>query len=494
MRIALVSPYDFPYPGGVTKHITNLAKSFRRCGHQVRIIAASSRDADEVPPDVIRISSFVVPVRYNGSVARISFSPRLARRVRALLRRETFDVLHLHEPTTPTLPWVVLRQAQKLLPQTALIGTFHAYRETPSLAYVCARPLFQRVVNCLDGRVAVSQVARDYISTYFPGSYRVIPNGVDVALFGEPSLEPLSQFSNGLNILFVGRLEPRKGFHYLIEAYARVKATLPEARLLVVGPYTAEDRTPYERDVRRLRLRDVHFIGYVPDEELARYYQNSHVFCAPSTGFESFGMVLLEAMAAGTPIVASDIEGYRAVVSHQVEGLLVSPRDPGALADALIRVLQRPDLRRAMSVRGRATASHYAWDQVAERVLDYYCEVLERKLGTRVVWNRRAKSRGVLPSGVHLSRVACACAAGTGACACAAGTSGMVCRIDGPTRLRCADRGCPAGPTPARPGSLIHVAGPPVVRRPGTGPGGTGERGEGQTGSEGWCPLRGKAG
>jgi phosphatidylinositol alpha-mannosyltransferase len=397
MRIALVSPYDFPYPGGVTKHITNLARSLRRRGHQVCVIAASSQDASDVPPDVIQVSSFVVPVRYSGSVARISFSPRLGHRVHALLRRETFDVLHLHEPTTPTLPWVVLQQARKLAPQTALIGTFHAYRESPSLPFDYARPILRRVVNHLDGRIAVSQVTCDYIRTYFPGSYCVIPNGVDLALFGNPSLPPLSQFSDGLNILFVGRLEPRKGLRYLTQAFARVKTIFPEARLLVVGFYTARDRLPFERELRRLRLRDVHFIGYVPDEELARYYQGSHVFCAPSTGFESFGMVLLEAMAAGTPIVASDIEGYRTVVNHKAEGLLVPPRDANALADALIYLLRRPGLRQAMGARGRATASRYAWDQVAGQVLDYYDDVLDWKLGTSTVWNKQVEPRSVSP-------------------------------------------------------------------------------------------------
>jgi phosphatidylinositol alpha-mannosyltransferase len=214
----MVSPYDFPYPGGVTKHVTNLAESFRRQGHQVSIIAASSQSVEKMPPDVIRVSSFVVPVPYSGSVARISFSPWLPHRVRTLLRRETFDVVHLHEPTTPTLPWAVSWQTQRLTPQTVLVGTFHAYRESPSFPYNCARPLFKRVVDRLDERIAVSAVARDYISAYFPGSYRVIPNGVDVALFGNPTFPALPQYADGLNILYVGRLEPRKGFRYLIKA------------------------------------------------------------------------------------------------------------------------------------------------------------------------------------------------------------------------------------------------------------------------------------
>jgi phosphatidylinositol alpha-mannosyltransferase len=163
---------------------------------------------------------------------------------------------------------------------------------------------------------------------------------------------------------------------------------VPEARLLVVGPYSVEERQPYEQALSLMGLGDVHFIGYVPDEELARYYQHSQVLCAPSTGFESFGMVLLEAMAAGTPVVASDIEGYRNVVTHRAEGLLVPPKDTPALADALIQLLQRPELNRAMGQRGQITASGYAWGRVADRVLDCYYEALEWKPGLDSVWDK----------------------------------------------------------------------------------------------------------
>jgi phosphatidylinositol alpha-mannosyltransferase len=399
MKIALVSPYDYPYPGGVTKHITNLAESFRRRGHQVRVIAASSRSPQDLPADVMCVSSFVVPVPYSGSVARISFSPRLPRRVRALLRQEAFDVVHIHEPTTPALPWAVAVETRKRSPGSALIGTFHAYREMPSFPYRCARPILRHLINRLDERIAVSAASSDYISAYFPGSYQLIPNGVDAALFGCRDLSPLPEFADGLNILFVGRLEPRKGFCYLLEAYARLKPALPGARLLVVGPYTAEDRLPFERELGRLRLADVHFVGYVPDAELARYYQSSHLLCAPSTGFESFGMVLLEAMAAGTPVVASDIEGYRHVVTPGAEGLLVPPRDPAALADALIYLLRSPSLRMDMGRRGRATAAGYTWDTVADRILDCYGDTLDRKREVDKVRGLQIAPRGLSPYG-----------------------------------------------------------------------------------------------
>jgi phosphatidylinositol alpha-mannosyltransferase len=364
MRIAMVSPYDFPYPGGVTKHITNLAESFRRQGHQVRIIAASTQSVEQLPAHVIRVSRCVVPVPYSGSVARVSFSPRLARRVGQLLRREDFDIVHIHEPTTPTLPWAVAEQARRLSLQTALVGTFHAYRETPSLPYKFARSIFRRVVNHLDERIAVSRAARDYISAYFPGAYQIIPNGVDAALFGKPDLPRLPRFLDGLNILFVGRLEPRKGFRYLVEAYARVKELLPQARLLVVGPYRPEDCLPFKRQLRRLHLEDVHFLGYLSDEDLARYYQNSQVLCAPSIGFESFGMVLLEAMAAGIPIVAFDIEGYRSVMTHQAEGLLVARKDVSAPGNGPARA--RDSLALYMGSSGRSGLSVLSWCTGAE--------------------------------------------------------------------------------------------------------------------------------
>jgi phosphatidylinositol alpha-mannosyltransferase len=269
------------------------------------------------------------------------------------------------------------------------VGTFHAYRESPSFAYSYARPIFCHVINGLDERIAVSPAARDYISAYFPGPYRIIPNGVDVTIFGNATLPPLPQFSDGFNILFVGRLEPRKGFRYLMKAYARVKTALPQSRLLVVGPYSVADRLPFERELRRLGLSGIHFIGYVPDEELARYYQCSQILCAPSTGFESFGMVLLEAMAAGTPIIASDIDGYCSVVKHQREGLLVPPKDVIALGDALIYLLQQPELRREMGQRGQATAARYTWDQIADQVLDCYHETLEQKQETDTRWSRQ---------------------------------------------------------------------------------------------------------
>lgn len=404
LEIALVSPYDVSCPGGVTKHVLNLQRVFHQMAQRCRILTVGSvcqqpeagnvsanarlahrSGAPPVPSELTCLSRFVVPVRYNGSVARLSLSPWLGRRVHQVLQRERFDILHVHEPANPTLSRLALHHTAWVSPATALVGTWHSYLETeggPHLMRLWQRHLWHLARSRsprLDGCIAVSPVVREYANQLARGMCRVIPNGVDLALFGNRSLPPLPDFSTGLNLLYVGRLEPRKGLTYLLEAYARVKVALPQVRLLIVGPYSVRGRRPFECLVRRLRLGDVHFVGYLPEQELARYYQHSAVFCAPACGSESFGMVLLEAMAAGIPIVASDIEGYRNVMSHQKQGLLIPPRHPMALADALLHLLKRPDLRQAMGACGRATAAQYAWENIAYQVLQYYNEVLERK-------------------------------------------------------------------------------------------------------------------
>ncbi|MBL7183605.1 MAG: glycosyltransferase family 4 protein [Anaerolineae bacterium] len=379
MRIALVSPYDYPYPGGVVKHIFYLDKEFRRLGHDVRIIAACSDEVGDVPPQVIKVSGSIVHIPAAGSVARITLSPRVYRRVKKILKQEQFDVIHLHEPMTPALPLAVLRHVP-LSPQSVVVGTFHAYRESAHPGYDYVKSIFEPFFGRLDGRIAVSEAVREYLTPYFPGDYRVIPNGIDLERFGDPALRPLERFDDGkLNILFVGRLEKRKGFKYLLQAFAQVKKAVPEARLIVVGAYDKEDKEPFVLYARQHRLRDVRFIGQVSEDDLPRYYRTCHVFCAPSTGFESFGIILLEAMAAGKPIVASDIDGYRGVLADGEEGLLVQPEDKRRLADALIRLLQDPAMRERMGRQGQATATDYAWQKVAQQILDYYQELLERK-------------------------------------------------------------------------------------------------------------------
>jgi phosphatidylinositol alpha-mannosyltransferase len=185
-------------------------------------------------------------------------------------------------------------------------------------------------------------------------------------------MPPFPQFKDGkLNVLFLGRLEKRKGLPYLLQAYAQAKARLPESRLIIVGP-DGGMRAGAEAFVRREGLTDVVFTGYVPEEDKPRYYRTADVFCAPNTGNESFGVILLEAMATGAPVIASNIEGFAYVVGHEQEGLLVPPRDASALADALVQLLGDADRRHELGRRGQEKARQFSWDRVSQQVLDFY--------------------------------------------------------------------------------------------------------------------------
>lgn len=371
VKIALVSAYDFAYPGGVTGHITKLEENFRRLGHEVVIMAPSSKSAQELGRLGLEVvGQRLVPFPSGGSAARISISPWLSGRVKRLIAEHGFDIIHLHEPLLPALPLTVLRFSKAIN-----IGTFHACHPS-SRGYGYWRGLLMRWFRRLHGKIAVSRPAMEFTSRYFPGYYNIIPNGIDLGHFS-PHHPPLEEYSDSkLNILFVGRLEKRKGLDHLLGAYRQVKARLPQTRLLVVGP---RDRSGhlYEQMVRACGLKDVVFTGLVPYQDLPRYYRTAHVFCAPATGAESFGMVLLEAMASARPIVASHIDGYASVMTHGREGLLVPPGDEEALADALLRLLEDPEGRRRMGTLGRLQAQSYSWERVSQQVLDYYQRILD---------------------------------------------------------------------------------------------------------------------
>lgn len=382
MKIGLVSPYDYNYPGGVGRHVAALTDQFRAGGHQVSIIVPGTSDLDDEENGIYRIGR-VMPVPANGSMARITLSLRMIARVKRILANEAFDVVHVHEPLMPALPTAVLRYSQ-----AANVGTFHAFRHS-YYGYYYGRPFLRRIVNKLQGRIAVSRVALGYISQYFPGTYAIIPNGVDLGRY-RVGVEPIERYMDGrLNILFVGRWEKRKGLSHLLRAYERVQREFPQARLLVVGPEGRHGQV-YRDYVSRRNLHNIEFIGRVSDEELPRYYQTCDIFCAPSTSGESFGIVLPEAMASGKPIVTTNIDGYRQVVSHGTHGLLVPPRDDEALSDALCTLLGDKAERLRLGTNGRATAEQYSWERVASRVLSYYQEVLDGRpavdLGLENLW------------------------------------------------------------------------------------------------------------
>jgi phosphatidylinositol alpha-mannosyltransferase len=376
VKLALVSPYDFAYPGGVTEHVAHLAEQFLARGHDVHIVAPSSDDEAEpissIDAPIHRIGR-VVSIPANGSVARITLSLRSYLQAKRLLQEEQFDLIHLHEPMMPALPLTVLRHSN-----ATNVGTFHAFRNTP-LTYFYGKPILRPFFRKLHGHIVVSSAAQDFVGEYFRADYRIIPNGIDFPRFNT-RYPPLEQLADGRpTVLFVGRLEKRKGLKFLLRAWPKVLERQPNARLVVVG--RGRPLEGYRRFAARQGWSpsDVVFAGYVAAEDLPRYYQACDVFCAPNTGQESFGIVLLEAMAAGAPIVASDIPGYRDVVSDGEQGLLVEPKNPGAIADAVLRLLANPELRANMRRAGQEKARAYDWPRVATEVLDYYFEVLARR-------------------------------------------------------------------------------------------------------------------
>jgi phosphatidylinositol alpha-mannosyltransferase len=371
VKIALVSPYDYAAVGGVTKHITHLAVEFQRAGHEVHIVAPCDAAATPDAPVPLHRLGTPVSIPANGSVARISAGTRLGGEVKQLLSSVGFDIVHLHEPLLPALPLAVLSASR-----ATNVGTFHAYRQS-SAAYLYGKPILWYFYRRLHGKIAVSNCARDFVADRFPGDYRIIPNGIDVARYSGncPRLPALSD--GRPNVLFVGRLEKRKGLSYLLRAWATVTREFPTARLVVVGG--GRGLQHYRSFVNARGIDNIMFTGMVSDEDLPRYYQAADVYCAPSTGQESFGIVLLEAMAAGRPIVATTIPGYGEVVTHGREGLLVPPKDPESLAGAIIHLLADRELRQRLGAEGRRTAQRYDWPRVAAEVLEYYQETIHRR-------------------------------------------------------------------------------------------------------------------
>jgi phosphatidyl-myo-inositol alpha-mannosyltransferase len=379
MKIGLVTPYIYPLPGGVNAHVRDLYDKLIARGHDVRIISSIHGPQKQSEGDIIRLGyGFSVPA--NGSVGTLTVSPRYTSQIREMLDRERFDVLHFHEPFVPFLSLVVLRESQSIN-----VATFHAYAGW-SPAYEFGKRVLARFARRLDGRIAVSAAARHFIDRYFPGDYKVIPNGVDLDEFEHA--QPVTRYRDDIpNILFVGRLENRKGVMYALKAYRQLRKSGVNCRLLLAGA------GPQEREVRRYiatrRLQGVELLGRISDEDKVRYFATADVYVSPATGQESMGVVLLEALAAGLPIVCSDIHGYKGVVRRGEQALLVPPRDVHALTEALGRLLTDPDLRARMGASARERAVQFSWENIAAKVEDYYLFVM-----------RRAAAQGRLPAHV----------------------------------------------------------------------------------------------
>jgi phosphatidylinositol alpha-mannosyltransferase len=367
MKIGLVSPYDFSSPGGVRDHVRFLAHQLQKLGHETRIFAPSSRrDVDANGSDFYRIGS-PIAIPANDSVARISLSFQNASRVAAIVEREKFDVLHFHEPLMPGLTTTMLRMSP-----AANVGTFHAFARS-NVGYYYGRPLLQPYLAHLHRGIAVSEPARAFFNRYFPDfPLRVIPNGVDTDVY-RPGLSPIRHLRDEyVNVLFVGRLEKRKGVGDLLRGFEFLRARVANTRLIIVGDGPLRGRV--ESFISRPRVPDVVLSGYVPDTVLPRYYSSADIFCAPSTGSESFGIVLLEAMAAGLPVVATEVPGYMSVVEPGKDSLTVRPKGWAELGAALVILARDAELRRRMGEAGHAKAQAYSWQAVAKQVIEVYQE------------------------------------------------------------------------------------------------------------------------
>lgn len=357
-------------PGGVAEHVDHLRDEFQRLGHTVKVLAPrGSKGGLESGEDYYGIGrSITIPA--NGSQARLTFDVTLYADVKAIMKREQFDVVHLHEPFQPVLPYMVLLNSSAVN-----VATFHAYTQSQPW-YNAFKPYLQFVLGRIDGRIAVSPPARELISRYFMGDYTIIPNGVDVQAYSKP-IEPFPWANDGKKrVLFVGRFEEsRKGFKYLLRAWPLVLQQYPDARLIVVGSGRPEK---FEGIMERAGVRNVEFKGFVSFEDKVRYYASCDVACVPSTGNESFGYTVVEPMAAGKPVVASNIAGYASVMTSGRNGLLVEPRNPQALALTLVRTLADADLQLRLGAQAQLDAQQYSWDRVAARVLTEYQEAAER--------------------------------------------------------------------------------------------------------------------
>lgn len=376
MKIAMVTPYDLAVPGGVNSHALHLAGGFRALGHDVRVIGPASEEVMHTSAEV-HVLGRARAVPAGGSVARIALSHRLARSVRTLLHQEAFDVVHLHEPLMPLLPLQFLRYSE-----ATNVGTFHAAESMGRRLGRLAAPLVGRWVDRLDARIAVSGLAGAQAERYLDRPCEVIPNCTDVAAFARPA-PPLADMPQGLRegrrtILFVGRQEPRKGLSDLLTAYGRVRERRSDTQLLVVGPLSKLGKR-CRAWAKRQGWDDVVFTGAVRQADLPHYYQAADLLCAPATGGESFGLVLAEAMAAGLPIVASDIPGYRHVLEGSSAGVVVRPRDPARLAEALLTLLDDARARAALSAGGKRQAEAYSVEAVGQQVLAVY----DRHLNSR---------------------------------------------------------------------------------------------------------------
>jgi phosphatidylinositol alpha-mannosyltransferase len=361
MRVGLVCPYTWDVPGGVQEHIRGLADALIDLGHEVSVITPA--EDEPVEPAYVVPAGRAVPVPYNGSVARLAFGFLSASRVRRWLKEGDFDVVHVHEPTAPSLSLLACWVADG-----PIVATFHQAMPRSRVLHA-AQPILQSALEKISGRIAVSEAARTMLVEHLGGDAVLIPNGVSVRRFEKADPLPGWPGSGGA-LGFLGRIdEPRKGLPILLAAYAQLAAQRPGLRLLVAGPGDAAEAL--EQVPPEFRSRVV-LLGQVSDEDKVRVYHSVDVFCAPNTGGESFGIVLAEAMAAGAPVVASDLDAFRRVLRGGRAGELFENGNTADLAAATARMLDDRARRATLARAASAAVRDYDWQVVARDVVRVY--------------------------------------------------------------------------------------------------------------------------
>ncbi|WP_280336186.1 glycosyltransferase family 4 protein [Nocardia wallacei] len=360
MRIGMVCPYSFDVPGGVQSHVVELAEVLIERGHRVSVLAPA---ADDTPlPDFVVSAGKAVAIPYNGSVARLSFGPTAYNRIRRWIADNDFDVLHIHEPNAPSLSMLALKIAEG-----PIVATFHT-STTKSLVLSTFQGVLRPYHEKISGRIAVSELARRWQVEALGGDAVEIPNGVDVPAFAHAPL--LDGYPRpGGTVLFLGRYdEPRKGMAVLLGALPDLVRRHPDVEILIVG---RGDEERLRREAGEL-ARHLRFLGQVSDAEKASAMRSAEVYCAPNLGGESFGIVLVEAMAAGTAVVASELDAFRRVLRDGAAGRLVPIGDSARLAAALNELLGAPDRRESLVRAANQVVGEYDWPVVAEQILRVY--------------------------------------------------------------------------------------------------------------------------
>ncbi len=364
VKIGVITHAYYPHFGGVTENVAGSAQALRTLGHRVTIVTAGPQNGRR-PEQVIRLGGQCM-VPWNGASVNFTYGAHLKKQLQTLYRQQDFDLVHVHCPLAPMLPLSAVRAAAAA--GVPVVGTFHATASW-NIGYHIFRRALRRDFDRLDRKLAVSQPARAFVSRYFPGSYQLIPNGVDLDRFS-PHLRVGPVALDRPTILCAGRLDPRKGVEHLIDAVALVARTIPAIRLRVIGD--GPRRRRLEARARRVAPQQVEFLGSVSPAELPDHFAAADLVCCPATHNESFGIVILEAMAAARPVVASDISGYRLVVKDGVTGRLVPPGAAPELATALAELLRDPARARRLGQAGRQLAYDYSWQAVGKKLQEVY--------------------------------------------------------------------------------------------------------------------------